>query len=149
MIRRLTSGPKPFVAGAIVELAQRRGAARAIAVAHAVVARQVRARLGHRDQVVDRDRLRAVRQLDVHQLRARLAQQLEAAVAGGEDLGIEAVAEQAAGDADAQPADVTGQRRRVVFDRRGGRGGVARIVAADRPTGSAAASATVVASGPI
>ncbi len=63
--------------------------------------------------------------------RARFAELLEASVASGEDLRIESVAEQAARHPDAQPANVTGQRRGVVLHQCRGRRRVARIVAGD------------------
>ena len=61
------------------------GSGCAKAVAHAVVARQVRARLGGGHQVVDRDRVPGVRQLDVDQRRAARAQRLERRVERARD----------------------------------------------------------------
>ena len=62
MMRRLTSAPKPVAArrSYITRRSSRLG--RAYAVAHAVVAREVRARLRRGNQVVDGDAMTAVRQ---------------------------------------------------------------------------------------
>ena len=58
MMRRFTSAPNPASRVRVVHLAERspRVRRRAQAVAHAVVAREVRARFGRGDQVVDGDR---------------------------------------------------------------------------------------------
>ena len=71
MMRRFTSAPKPAprVRSYIVRRSRRAAGARG-AVAHAVVARQVRARLGGGDDVVGRDGVLRVRQLDVDDRRA-------------------------------------------------------------------------------
>ena len=68
----LDLGPEPGVARAIVHVAERRRIGRAIAIPHPVVAREVGARLGRRDEVVDRDGVRAVGQRDVDDLGALL-----------------------------------------------------------------------------
>ena len=66
MMRRLTSAPKPGPARRFVHRRDASSAlvGRAYAVAHAVVAREVRARLRRGDQVVGGDAVTAVRQVD-------------------------------------------------------------------------------------
>ena len=65
-------GPEPLAAGGLVERADvALGPDRARPVAHAVVARQVRRRLGRRHDVVGRDRVRRVRQRDLARPRRR------------------------------------------------------------------------------
>ena len=80
-MRRLTSGAEALVARPAVHLLQAVfPVGRAVAVLHAVVAREVRARLGGRHEVVDGNRVLRVRQLDVDERRARAAQRLERVV---------------------------------------------------------------------
>ncbi len=74
MMRRFTSAPNPAPRVRLVHLDEAVARRARSAVADAVVAREVRARLGGGDQVVDGDRVPAVRQLDVDERRAALGE---------------------------------------------------------------------------
>ena len=82
----------------------------AAAVAHAVVAREVRRRLGRRDHVIGGQRVFGVRQRDVDDLGARVAQHRRAVGPELLDLGGHAVHAVFARDADHLAPDVAGQR---------------------------------------
>ena len=149
-MRRFTSAPKPGVARRRVH---RRDvvAVDAQAVAHAVVAREVRRRLGRRDQVVGGEPVRRRRHRDrARPWRPAASSAAAAASTAAAHLGLDAlVVGQLLDDADAQPGDAVverrEQRRRGLGDRRR----VARVVARRSTSSSSAASATVAANGPI
>ena len=132
-MRRLTSAPKPSerVFSYISSSVSTRGAE---AVFDAVVARQVRRRLGGADQVVGRDAVGAVRQLDLDGLRAQALEACAAprarapCVSGSAPVAVE----EAARDADAQARRRCRRAPRAQFGAGSRvRGGVVRVVAGD------------------
>ena len=102
MMRRFTSAPKPASRVARVHLGDV-GAVDAQAVAHAVVAGEVRRRLGRRDQVVRREPVRRRRHRHAVDLRARLLERARPRLDRGPHLGLDAVVlGELLDDADAQ-----------------------------------------------
>src|SRR6266540_2460837 len=88
---------------------------------------KVGAGLGRRDDVVDRQRVLGVRQRDVDDLGAGVAQHVERRAHGRLDSRLHAVDEVLARHAHAQATQVAVERRRVVRHRLRGRGRVARV----------------------
>ena len=130
-MRRFTSRPKPGVARARVHVGDV-GAVDAQPVAHAVVAREVRRRLGRRDEVVRGEPVHRRRHRDPLGLRARVGQRARRRLDRGLHVGLDALGVgELLDDADPQALDaaleLVEQRRRGRGDRRG----VARVVPAD------------------
>ena len=149
-MRRFTSGPKPGVARARVHVGDV-GAVDPQAVAHAVVAREVRRRLGRRDQVVGRQPVHRRRHATpARPWRPRRSSASAAASTAALHVGLDALAVgQLLDDADAQALDAALEL---------GRAAAARGAAIDVEShgscppitsSSSAASATDAANGPI
>ena len=149
MMRRFTSAPKPRRASGRTSRAAIARVGARVAVAHAVVAREVRARLGGRDEVVDRDRERGVRQRDVDELAPRAAQLVERRVERRADVGVDALVEQRARHADAQRRAMSPveRRRRSRAPASAARRRVARIVPGDHAEQRAPRRAPVARTG--
>ena len=131
MMRRFTSGPKPSLPGLGVHLLEAAVARGAQAVADAVVAREVRRRLGRRDEVVGADRVARVWQRDLDEPGAELLVPAERVADEPLDAGVDAPLEVLLRDADPQPLGALLQRGEVVVHRARGGGRVARIVPGD------------------
>jgi len=92
MMRRLTSRPEAVVPGPHVHVEQIARVGSAQAVAHSVVAGEVRGALGGRQQVVGGQGVRRVRELHVAHLRSQLLRPRERSVEGVEHAGFDALA---------------------------------------------------------
>ena len=148
-MRRFTSRPKPASRVARVHLADV-GAVDAQAVPHAVVAREVRRRLGRRDEVVRGQAVHRRRHRDPLDLRAGVGQRVRRGLDRGLHLGLDAFADRSAP-----------RRCRPAVPRRRARARRAAPARARRSTwsrsgswppitsSSSAASATDAANGPI
>ena len=104
-----------------------------MAVAHAVIAREVRGGFRRRHNIIDRQRVFRVRQADVDQLRARGLQPLRTLLPERVDLGRRAVDAIFFRDADAQPLYAVFQRRFVIGHGHVDAGGILRIHARHVP----------------
>ena len=101
-----------------------------VAVAHAVEAREVRARLGGSDDVIDGHRVFGMRQAHLHDLRAGVGARLHGGVRNGLHLGVEPVDEVLLRKAELHALQrSTLKRLRVVGDGDVGRGAVHLVVA--------------------
>ena len=117
---------RPALAVHVVQVAVFGGA---MAVAHAVEARQVGTGLGRRDDVVGRHRQAGIGQADLDRGRAELAVFGQRGLDGGAHVGIHAVAEEFLGQADAQAGQRLVQVAGVVLGRALQRGRIARVEA--------------------
>ena len=115
MMRRLTSGPKPSPRVRSYMSSRSTGVGAAVAVAHAVEARQVRARLGRRDDVVGRQRVLGVRQADLDAGAAQLLDARHGLVEARAHARLDAGGQVLRGHADAQAVEPlgVGQRDRL------------------------------------
>ena len=100
MMRRLTSAPKP-AARVLVYIAEQVVGLDAQAVAHAVEAREVGRRLGGGDHVVGGQRVRRVRQRARLDLGAQLLGQPQRRLEGIPHAGLDPLAGELLGDAEA------------------------------------------------
>ncbi len=120
-------GTEAFGARAEIHVGEVAVLVRAMAVAHAVEARQVRRGLGGRDDVVRRHREAAVRQSDGDALRAELLELLERRLHGLAHVGGQPLAEMLLRHADAQARERLLQIPSIVFADAFDRGRIARI----------------------
>ena len=125
-MRRLTSAPNPSPARALVEIGEILRALAAVAVAHAVEARQIRRALGGRDHVISGHRHRQVRQTHFHGLGAERGEDCERVADELRVARLEAV-EELAQQADLQALERRVEERRIVRHRRIDAGRVLRI----------------------
>ena len=86
----LDLGAEALAARALVHVEQVDRVGAAVAVADAVEAREVRARLGRRDDVVGRQRVLGVRQADLHARAAQLLDARDGLVEAGAHAGLDA-----------------------------------------------------------
>ena len=133
----LDLGAEALAARALIQVEQIARMLAAMAVAHAIEARQVRGALGRRHHVVGRHRERQIRQADLLEHRALRAQHLERRADALFDLGIEPRIEELLQQADLQALERLLERRAVVGHRQLDAGGIALIEA--RPSRPAAA----------
>ena len=117
MMRRFTSGPKPWLRVFSYISREIARAFRAEPISDAVVARKVRAGFGRRDDVIGRDRVRRVRQVDVDELGAARAQNIERAVETAADRRLHALFEHLSRHAESHAADIARERANIVGDR--------------------------------
>ena len=130
-MRRRTSAPKPFGAGLLVH-ADDVAARLAQAVAHAVIAREVRRGLRRRHDVIGRQRVFGVRQRHLDDVRAGVLEPGDALLPQRVDLGGHAVEPVFLRDADGHALDRLAERRLVVRHRAIDRGRILRIVPGHR-----------------
>ena len=131
MMRRLHSAPKPSprVLRYISDSVSRLG--RAERVAHAVVARQIGAGFGRRDDVVARDRVVGRRQADLPHLAAELLQTARRRVAIRSPVSLVKSFRYSRGQSELQPFYVAVEQRGIIRHRSIGRRGIARIAPGD------------------
>ena len=138
MIRRLTSAPKPSLAGLLVERRAGRRRRRAVAVADAVEAGEVGARLGGGDHVVGGDaRGRSAAAPTSSTLPPSSSIRAERLLEDRAHAGLDALAGQLRRNAEAQAVEALRRPAGAISLREAGRGRVARVVG--RPCGAAAA----------
>ena len=143
----MTSAPKPASRVCGVHAEQAAGRVLAEAVAHAVVAGEVRGALGGRDQVVGGEAVRRVRQVHRLDRRAERAGHVERLVEGREHAGLDALAGELLRDAEADALQVGRGRQPDRLGQADARA-VARVGADHRADSSSAVSVTSRVNGP-
>ena len=116
-MRRLTSAPNPCASCLLVHLLEIAHPFGAKAVSHAVISRQVGARLRGGDDVVGGDGVWGMRQLDVNQFGAAGAKNLERAVETAADRLVDPLFEHLSRHSQLDSANISSERTDVVANR--------------------------------
>ena len=123
---------EPFAAAALVQVLDIDRMRRSVTEAHAVVAREVRRRLGRSDHVVRRDGKRAVRERYIQERRTEPLEIENRFLDELPDIGVESVAELLFHDSDADPRQINSKCSRIVVRQPVHRCGIVGVVSGDR-----------------